>query len=227
MRSVSRDISLSKNPHFMAEESYILHILHIRLSTVRNRIFAQEVSVRRVLLVGILILILAPAADAQGIKLGVGGFGGLNIPIAQDDQGNGSVFGVMARVSFMSLFVAEPNVTFGSWGEPDPVNGFDLGIDGSSINSYGVDVTIGGLPGVRGLKPYGFVGAAIYSIDNDDTGYDESKLGYSLGLGLNFGIIPTFDIDVRGRMVIAPQDDGSKKAVYVTGGLIYYFNIGQ
>lgn len=182
---------------------------------------------RRILLIVFFLAVLAPTLNAQGIKLGVGGFGGLNIPIAQDDQSSGSVFGAMARIRVMSIFVAEPNITFGSWGEPDPVNGFDLGIEGSSINSYGIDATVGGLPGVKGFKPYGCVGAAIYSIKNDDTEYDESKLGYSFGLGFLFGAATMFDIDVRARMVIAPQENGSKKAVYVTGGLVYYFNIGN
>jgi len=182
---------------------------------------------RRVLLIVSLLVILAPVVNAQGINLGVGGFGGLNFPVAQDDQSSGSVFGAMARIRVLSIFVAEPNITFGNWGEPDPVKGFDLGIDGSSIDSYGIDATFGGLPGVKGFKPYGCVGAAIYSIENDDTGYDESKLGYSFGFGFLLGAAPMFDIDVRARMVVAPQENGSKKAVYVTGGLVYYFKIGN
>jgi opacity protein-like surface antigen len=182
---------------------------------------------RRVLLVTLLVVLLSPLAEAEGILLGAGASGGLNIPIAQDDQGSGSVFGIMARIRFLSIFVAEPNVTFGKWGEPDAIRGIDLGIDGSKINSYGVNATVGNLPGVEGIKPFAFVGGAIYSVKNDDTGYDESKLGWSLGLGVAYGVAPTFDIDIRGTTVIAPQEEGSKKAAYITGGVTYYFKVGD
>lgn len=182
---------------------------------------------RRVLLVTFLVALLSPLAEAQGIRLGVGAFGGWNIPVAQDDQGTGTAFGAMARIRVLSIFVAEPNVTFGKWGEPDIIRGIDLGIEGSKINSYGINAVVGGLPGTIGIKPFGFVGAAIYTVKNDDTGYDESKLGYSAGVGMGYGLSPMFDINVRGLAVIAPQEKGSKKAVYITGGLTYYFKIGE
>lgn len=182
---------------------------------------------RRALLVAFLIVLMTPLADAQGVRLGVGAFGGWNIPVAQDDQSNGTAFGLMGRVRFLSIFVAEPNITFGKWGNPDVIRGIDLGIEGSKINSYGINAVVGNLPGIVGFKPFGFVGASIYSIKNDDTGYDENKLGYSAGLGVGLGLTPVFDVEVRGTTVIAPQEDGSKKAVYITGGATYYFKVGN
>jgi hypothetical protein len=173
-----------------------------------------------------LALMLVPPAMAAPVKLGFGAFGGLNIPVVQDDQNTGNIFGIRARIKLMSFIVAEPNIAFGKWGAPDPIRGFDLGIDGSKIKSYGVDATIGGLPGAPGLKPFAVLGAGIYSIKNDDTGYDESKLGFSFGLGAGIGLTPQFDLDVRGVGIVAPQEEGSKKAVFVTGGLTYYFNLG-
>jgi hypothetical protein len=182
---------------------------------------------RRVLLITFLVALLSPLADAQGIRLGVGAFGGWNIPIAQEDQSTGTVFGAMARIRFMSIFVAEPNVTFGKWGNPNPVRGIDLDIEGSKINSYGINAVIGNLPGVVGLKPFGFVGGSIYKITNDDTGYDESKLGYSAGVGIAYGLAPMFDINARFTAAVAPQEKGTKKTGYVTGGLTYYFKVGN
>jgi hypothetical protein len=32
---------------------------------------------------------------------------------------------------------------------------------------------------------------------------------------------------VAGRLVVAAQEEGSKKALFVTAGLNYYFNLGQ
>ena len=73
----------------------------------------------------------------------------------------------------------------------------------------------------------GFVGAGMYKIKNDDTGYDESKLGFDAGLGFMFGLTPYVDLDIRGTFMTAPQEEGAKKAVLVTGGLTYYFGVGQ
>jgi len=178
---------------------------------------------KKYLALGMLLMFLAPAVCAQGPGLGIGAFAGGNIPVAQEDQATGSAFGLMARIKALNIMVLEPNIMFGKWGEPDPVDGIDLGIDGSKITSYGLDVTLGGLPGTVGFKPFGVVGAAVYSVKNDDTDYDESKLGFSFGLGVNFGLTPKFALDVRGKALIAPQEEGSKKAVLITGGLIYNF----
>jgi len=174
-----------------------------------------------------LILIFMSGAQAQGIKIGAGVFGGMNIPIIQDDQSSGTAFGLRGRISLKPIFVLEPNIMFGKWGEPGEVDGFDLGIDGSKVTYFGLDVTIGGAPGKPGIKPFGFVGAGFYSIKNDDTGYDESKLGFDGGLGIMIGAMPYLDIDVRGTFMIAPQEEGAKKAALVTGGLTYYFGLGQ
>ncbi|MEW5923683.1 MAG: outer membrane beta-barrel protein [Candidatus Zixiibacteriota bacterium] len=169
-----------------------------------------------------LFLILASGAFSQDIKLGIGVFGGLNIPIVQQDQAMGSAFGVRARLAIKPIFVIEPNLILGKWGKPGKVDGYDLGIDGSKVTSYGIDLVLGGAPGVTGFKPLFFAGAGIYSIKNDDTGYDESKLGFDGGLGFMIGAAPSLDLDIRGILMIAPQEEGSKKATIITGGLTYY-----
>ncbi|MFZ5979685.1 MAG: outer membrane beta-barrel protein [Candidatus Zixiibacteriota bacterium] len=182
---------------------------------------------KKLCLVIFLLFLLVPVVNAKVTQLGIGGFGGLNMPIVQDDQANGSIFGFKARVKVMSFLIAEPHVMFGKWGKPDPVDGVELGIDGSKLTSFGVDALIGSMPGNSKFRPYGLVGAGIYKIKNDDTGYDESKLGFSFGTGFGIGITPLLDLDFGGKLIIAPQEEGSKKALLVTGGLLYYFNFGQ
>ena len=182
---------------------------------------------KKSLLLLTMVLFLMPPAFAVGPKIGLGLFGGGNIPVAMEDQKTGSAFGFKARIKAMNFLVVEPNLTFGKWGAPDPVNGIDLGIDGSKVSSYGVDVAIGGLPGGVGFKPFGFVGAEFYKIKNDDTGYDESKLGMSGGLGFAIGLLPTFDFDLRAKLMVAPQEEGSKKAVLILGGITYNFGLTE
>jgi hypothetical protein len=182
---------------------------------------------KKVILLLLILTLLSPCIHAQGLKLGVGAFGGMNIPVVQDDQKTGSVFGFRAGLRVLPFLIAEPNVTFGKWGSPDEVEGVKWEIDGSKINSYGIDAIIGNVHGIKGFKPYGILGAGIYSIKNDDTGYDESKLGFSGGFGFGIGLSPMLDVDVAGRLVVAAQEEGSKKALFVTAGLNYYFNLGQ
>ncbi len=178
---------------------------------------------KKFLLVAGVLLLFASVALAQAPKFGVGAFAGINIPVVQDDQKSGTVFGIKGRLKLMPILVAEPNVSFGKWGDPDPVDGVDLGITGSKITSFGIDLTLGGMPGVKGFKPYAMIGFASYKIENDDTGYDESKLGMAAGFGFALGVSPVLDIDIRGKAVIAPQEEGSKKAIWILGGLNYYF----
>jgi len=179
---------------------------------------------RRILMVFCLLTLGALIASAQTPKIGVGAFGGMNLPVLQEDQGNGTVFGLKAKVKIIPIILLEPNISFGKWGDPDPVDGVVLG-SGSKITSYGVDAVLGDSPGAAGIKPFFLVGAGIYNIKNDDTGYDESKLGYSAGLGIGIGVTPKIDVDISGRAVFAPQEGGAKKAVYILGGLTYYLGV--
>ena len=171
------------------------------------------------------LVALASAVQAQtpGIKFGVGVFGGTNIPILQKDQKSGSEFGFRARIGLLPFLVAEPNISFVKWGKPDPVDGIDLGIDGSKVTSFGVDATLGFSPGAVGFKPFGVIGLASYKVKNDATQLDESKLGYSAGFGFGIGVLSKIDIDVRGMAIVIPWDGGSKKAASLTAGLTYNF----
>ena len=177
---------------------------------------------KRVLMIGcVLVLSLATLTAAQpGPKLGVGAFAGLSIPLLQDDQSQGMEYGFRGRVGLGTLIVVEPYVSFVKWGEPDPADGVDLAIDGSKVTSFGVEASLGNLPGAMGFSPFFFAGVGSYKVENDDTGYEASKLGWSAGLGLGIGLTPKFSLDVRGRFAVAPQEEGgSKKAVGATAGI--------
>jgi len=189
--------------------------------------YGGRFNMKKLLVLLILLIFLTPYIHGQGLKLGVGAFGGLNMPVVQDDQKTGSVFGFRARLQLLPFLSAEPNLTFGKWGKPDPVDDVELGIDGSKITSFGVDVLLGSMNSIKGFKPFGIIGVGIYKIKNDDTGYDESKPGFSGGLGFGIGLTPLLDFDICGRLIVAPQEDGSKKALFITAGINYYFTLGR
>ena len=168
-------------------------------------------------------LFLAVSAFSGPLKIGIGAFGGMSLPLVQDDQATGSAFGFMARAKFLPIVTVEGNATFAKWGQADPIENVELP-EGSKMTSFGIDLILGGKPGLVGFKPYAVVGFGSYKIENDDTKYDESALGWSGGFGFMFGVTPKFDIDLRGKFVVAPQDEGSKKSASVTIGVV--LNLG-
>lgn len=176
---------------------------------------------RKTALVAVLLL-AAVAVSAQTPKLGVSAFAGLSIPLAQDDQASGTVFGLRAKLALSGFLSAEGQIGFTKWGQADPIDGITLP-DGSKITQFGVNGILGGGAG-PGVKPYFLAGFGSYKIKNDETKFDESRMGYNGGLGLGIGFGPKFGLDVRGEAVIIPMDGGgSKKAATGTAGLTLYF----
>ena len=55
-----------------------------------------------------LVAALLTAAPVHGGNIGVGAFGGWSVPVVQEDQGNGSVYGIRAPLSFTPLIAVEP-----------------------------------------------------------------------------------------------------------------------
>ncbi len=180
-----------------------------------------------------LVCLTSLASAQSATKLGFGAFGGLSIPILQEDQGNGTEYGLKVRWGAVSMFTVEPYLAFVKWGEPDPIEvlsggpDFSLGIDGSKVTAFGVDLVLGNGVGKMGVSPYFVGGVASFKVKNDDTGFEHSSLGWSAGLGLGIGFTPSLAIDVRGKVNVAPQDGGgSKKSASIVGGLNYAFGLG-
>jgi hypothetical protein len=173
------------------------------------------------------LVLCASIVTAQPSKFGIGAFGGVNIPVVQDDQASGPVFGFKVRYQLIPLLVLEPNISFTSYGAPDN-DEFDFDIDGSSVTAFGIDVTLGNPVGKMGFKPYFVAGLGFYNQKNDEIddvfGAPGSKAGISGGFGIGLGFTPKIDADIRGKAHIAGSEgDISKKSVSITGGLNYYF----
>ena len=57
-----------------------------------------------------------------------------------------------------------------------------------------------------------FAGIGSYKIKNDQLKFEDTRAGYSGGLGLEFGATPMISVEVRGRFLLIPTDgDGSRK----------------
>lgn len=188
------------------------------------------------LAVPIILLWSAWASAQEGFKFGVGYSAGIHVPVVQDDQGSGYLMQFRLRWALGNLVMLEPNLDLGKYGEPGDVDvddhaSFSYGIDGSSVTAYGINATIGGMPGATGIKPFFLGGIGFYKMKRDDTENVEdskSRFGWTGGLGLAIGFTPQFDLDIRGQAhVISFEGGTSKKSLSAMAGLNYNFSLGR
>lgn len=166
------------------------------------------------------VLFLMGWQDTCATGLGLGAFGGVSIPIAQDDGEKGSVFGARVKLSIGGVLGLEPNLTFFKNGDWD-LEGLQESLPGSKFSSVGVNLLLGSSGPVAGMRPVLFVGGKYYSEDNDLRDAD-SRIGWNAGLGLEFGGGP-IGLEVRGSLeLMTLEGGGSRKWGHFTGGINYY-----
>lgn len=179
-----------------------------------------------------LLLIGVTSARAQLPSFGIGVSAGLNFPILQADQGNGTVFTIKG-IFKAPIVRLEPNISFAKYGEPEPfihseefIPGQEIIVlEGSKITSYGVNAILGGGMGVPGFSPYFLGGVAYYKTEREQAPQFDlgSKIGWSFGVGFTISVIPIIEIDVRAKVNIIPINGASKKDANLLAGINYYF----
>lgn len=179
----------------------------------------MKIILMAILAVGLLI----PAVQAGQISLGAGVSGGLEFPIAQQDQKQGSVFGFRVRVGVLPMVTLEPGLSFTRYGDPE-FDDFTPDIEGAKVTGYTLDAVLGGAFGGTGVKPYGLFGIGYYNTALEHFGDDKKNFGWSAGFGLEIGVAPMVGLDFRGRAAMISTDGGgTKKSGSVTGGINIYF----
>jgi len=171
----------------------------------------------------VIVILLLTAVPVSAEPVGFGFSGGALVPVSQDDQSTGSIFAIRIRTSLAGPLVAEPNFRFGSFGDAD-ITGIGTR-DGASLNSYGIDITLGSALAQVGFKPYLLLGGGVYNTkrDGDET---TNKSGWSFGGGAALGIRQDLDIDFRGRLnIVSWEGSSSKKSFEVTVGATYYVGL--
>jgi len=179
----------------------------------------------RKLLVGLAVFALATAVatPSQATSWGIGGFGGINIPLVQDDASNGAVYGGHLHLS-MGMIMLEPHFMFFSNGDWESDDVPDETFEGSSLYKIGVNLILGGGPRA-GFRPYLVGGVGYFNEDNDFRDFSDSQMGWNAGAGFEIGGGP-LAFDIRGSFELMPLDgDGSRKWAHIRGGLNYYFGV--
>lgn len=182
--------------------------------------------IKRIVMLPALVLAVALMNDsAQATGWGIGGFGGVSIPVAQDDATNGMVFGGHLKLSLGGMLGIEPNFTYfknGDW-EIDELPGEIF--EGSKLTAVGVNLILGGAGPATGFRFFPFAGVKYYNEKNDFRDFSDGSLGFNGGLGIEIGA-GSIGIEARGSAEVLPLDgDGSRKWIHVRGGLNYYFGL--
>lgn len=156
----------------------------------------------RSVLLAILILCMAsaPGFALSVADLAVGAYGGMVIPVVNDEAELGPLFGIQARLSFYQFLAIGAHYQNANYGDPEQTffegtpQQFTGAKDGGSVNTFSGDLYLGRVGG-QGFNFYlvGSIGSFSWSRDAGDV----TKALYAGGLG--FEIILPFSIGLEGR----------------------------
>jgi len=180
---------------------------------------------RRLFALSILALVglfLVPGtAPAAKPTIGIGGFGGLSIPIVQDDVKSGSMFGVRVPITLMSMISVEPFFASSSLGDGEQeIGGITYTRDGFDNKTFGVNAFLGSLKGNPGFRIYPYVGIASAKLTRAGS-EDIKKTAYNFGMGLGVSPAASFSVHLRGELDMVVIDDVSRKFGNATLGVSY------
>jgi hypothetical protein len=172
-------------------------------------------------LLGALLLLALVSGPAAAVSVGVGAYGGVSIPVVQDDNGNGSIFGFRVPVKIIPLISAE--------GYYASTAGGDKSVDAAGVTytRSGIDNTSFGVNALftfgTGMQMFPFVGIGSNHLKRD--GLDATETGYDFGLGLGFKLPLTgLSGDARGTFNVvtdAGSSQASRKWAELTVGVNY------
>ena len=172
---------------------------------------------RRAMILVLFALALLPCA-AGATSVGVGAFGGMSIPILQDDNGQGTMMGLRAPVTLIPLVTVEPYFAKTSGGDKDQdIEGTTITRSGLDVTGFGANVllTFGGK-----IQLYPFAGIGSYKLSRTGS-EDATNTAYTFGLGLGISPLPKLSIHVRGELAAAVDGQTSRKWANATVGVSY------
>ncbi len=170
--------------------------------------------------------VLLTALPASAFDWGIGGFGGVSLPLEQEDAESGMVYGARLRLDLGLGLSLEPQFFYLQNGDYDVEVSPTVteSLESWKVTSGGANLVLGA-PAYKftGLRPFFFGGVRYNTLDFE--GRDsESELGFGGGIGLEIGL-DQIAIDVRATGEIFPDGDASRKNGMLTGGLTIY--LGQ
>ena len=173
-----------------------------------------------VLLFGVLLVALASgaavtAADAGQGRFAIGGYGGYQWPIAQNDADPGALFGFKGKVALGPIIELEPNITWIQNGDTTTSSGGEVPAPEVVSFALNANLLLGSIFNVTG-------GIGWASVDIPSTG-SENKFAGNFGIGVEIPVGP-LAIDISPRVLVIKTESGaSRKHGLVMAGLNFRF----
>lgn len=172
---------------------------------------------------GVILVLLMLVSSASAAKFSLGGFAGLNLPLAQQDAKSGALFGAKGRILLLPLLGLEPNFSFAKYGGKDvEVRETTFPREGGDITSFGADIVFGSLSAMGKMKIYGLAGMNYNTYKREGVP-DESGLGLAFGTGFEYFTTEMLSLEFRAKYHAIKLGDGGRVQLEFTGGLNYYF----
>ncbi len=176
-----------------------------------------------VCLIFVALFLAGTSSVAAAGKFSIGGFAGLNLPIAQDDASSGALFGVKGRILLLPYLGIEPNFSYAKYGGKDlEARGESFPQEGGDITSFGADLLLGSLSGFGKTKIYGLVGINSNTYKRENLS-DETGLGLAFGTGIEFFATEMLSLEIRTKYHPIKVGEGGRVHLEFSGGLNYYF----
>ena len=164
---------------------------------------------------------IATASIAHAGGIGIGVYGGSAIPVVQEDNGQGTVWGLRAPLTLVPMLTLEPYYAKTTGGDKDQdIGGITYTRSGIDLETWGANamLTFG-----TGFQMYPFAGIGSAKAERGDA--KQTSTAYNFGLGLAFKA-PAFPLSVhlRGELAsVLDQDntDTARKWANATIGVTY------
>lgn len=172
---------------------------------------------------GMILLLLMTTSTAFAGKFSIGGFAGVNIPLAQEDVKSGILYGAKGRIILLPFLGVEPNFVYSKGDKDFDIGGQSMSRGALTITSFGLDLVLGTFNGLARTRFYGILGVNSNTLKRKPFA-DQTQLGLSFGPALE--ILPTevLGIEIRARLHgISLKGGGGRNNLELSGGLNYYF----
>ncbi len=174
---------------------------------------------RATVLVSCLAAALAAGEGNAATSVGAQAFGGASIPIVQDDNDTGSIFGIRVPVSVHSMVTIEPYFASSALGSKDQeIGSFTYSREGFDVTAFGANVVLDW--GNEGFRFFPYAGIGSHQLTRSGS-EDINEAGYNFGLGFGFAPITKLSIDMRGEFNMVATGDTSRKFANIMLGVAY------
>jgi hypothetical protein len=175
-------------------------------------------------MLGAILLLLMMVSSASAARFGIGGFVGINIPLAQEDVKSGILYGAKGRIPLVPVLAVEPNFVYSKYGDKDhDIGGQSMTREGGDITSFGADLVLGNPIGFSRGRFYGLLGVNANTLKRKGM-ENQTQFGLSFGAGFEFMPTDVLGIEVRARYHgISLEGGGGRNNLELSGGLNYYF----